>query len=388
MWSARLFVNRVLPIILLTNLALVVLVITYRTVGRGPTSSPVHGSEAAVATAAFDDLRGGLTGPGNPSVEVREQEPNAGPTSSVSEQCEKQTPGCLPPTFESTALRVAGATAAGETGVQLPPTLCEDVPSSDEACAPGNITTQSMAGDAKAPAATGCPALDRNTGGIACDAGPLAPQGEAPDVRDPAPGNAPVSNARSSDRLSGLGSPPRNAGSTRVTPAQRANPTPGSLNPPAPGFTENLMPSPTATPALATATAVPASGTSEPPAPTPTSDSPTATAVPASGTSEPPAPTPTSDSPSATAVPASGTPDPLVPTATPNLATPTATAIALTGSISPPVTGTGGLVVGGNVGIPNPAQTPELGSLALFGTGAAGLAGYMLVRLRNKRPHL
>lgn len=36
---------------------------------------------------------------------------------------------------------------------------------------------------------------------------------------------------------------------------------------------------------------------------------------------------------------------------------------------------------GGNVW----AQTPELGSLALFGTGAAGMAGYALTRLRARR---
>jgi hypothetical protein len=31
------------------------------------------------------------------------------------------------------------------------------------------------------------------------------------------------------------------------------------------------------------------------------------------------------------------------------------------------------------------AQTPELGSLALFGSGAAGMAGYVLTRLRARR---
>jgi hypothetical protein len=34
---------------------------------------------------------------------------------------------------------------------------------------------------------------------------------------------------------------------------------------------------------------------------------------------------------------------------------------------------------------PSPAQTPELGSLALFGTGAASIAGYVLVRVRAGR---
>jgi hypothetical protein len=30
-------------------------------------------------------------------------------------------------------------------------------------------------------------------------------------------------------------------------------------------------------------------------------------------------------------------------------------------------------------------ETPELGSLALFGTGAAGMAGYVLTRARGRR---
>jgi hypothetical protein len=33
----------------------------------------------------------------------------------------------------------------------------------------------------------------------------------------------------------------------------------------------------------------------------------------------------------------------------------------------------------------DPAETPELGSLALFGSGAAGMAGYALNRLRSRR---
>ncbi len=42
---------------------------------------------------------------------------------------------------------------------------------------------------------------------------------------------------------------------------------------------------------------------------------------------------------------------------------------------------------GGGGGTPpvDPAATPELGSLALFGTGAAGFAGYALTRLRAGR---
>ena len=34
---------------------------------------------------------------------------------------------------------------------------------------------------------------------------------------------------------------------------------------------------------------------------------------------------------------------------------------------------------------PSPASTPELGSLVLFGTGVAGAAGYMMLRLRARR---
>jgi len=39
----------------------------------------------------------------------------------------------------------------------------------------------------------------------------------------------------------------------------------------------------------------------------------------------------------------------------------------------------------GLVKSPNLAQTPELGSLALFGTGVAGVAGYALLRMRAGR---
>ncbi len=38
-----------------------------------------------------------------------------------------------------------------------------------------------------------------------------------------------------------------------------------------------------------------------------------------------------------------------------------------------------------SVGGTNLAATPELGSLALFGTGAAGMAGYVLMRARARR---
>ena len=40
----------------------------------------------------------------------------------------------------------------------------------------------------------------------------------------------------------------------------------------------------------------------------------------------------------------------------------------------------------GDAGMPvDPAATPELGSLVLFGSGAASLAGYTLTRLRARR---
>ena len=43
--------------------------------------------------------------------------------------------------------------------------------------------------------------------------------------------------------------------------------------------------------------------------------------------------------------------------------------------------------LGGGGGVPalDPAATPELGSLALFGSGAAGLAGYAALRIRRPR---
>jgi hypothetical protein len=71
--------------------------------------------------------------------------------------------------------------------------------------------------------------------------------------------------------------------------------------------------------------------------------------------------------------PATATP---IPTATPlPIAPPT---IVIGGGVG----GTGGVGVGGG---PNPASTPELGSLVLFGTGAAGIAGYALTRWRARR---
>jgi hypothetical protein len=68
-----------------------------------------------------------------------------------------------------------------------------------------------------------------------------------------------------------------------------------------------------------------------------------------------------------------------------NLA-PAAFTINVVSAPTPTVTtlplGGGDLGVGSGV---NPAQTPELGSLVLFGTGAAGMAGYTLIRFRSRR---
>jgi hypothetical protein len=47
----------------------------------------------------------------------------------------------------------------------------------------------------------------------------------------------------------------------------------------------------------------------------------------------------------------------------------------------------GGPPRGGQTGAhPKPADTPELGSLVLFGSGAAALGGYALARARRRRP--
>ena len=40
---------------------------------------------------------------------------------------------------------------------------------------------------------------------------------------------------------------------------------------------------------------------------------------------------------------------------------------------------------GNAFGVPSPAETPALSSLVLFGTGAAGAAGYALMRIRAGR---
>jgi hypothetical protein len=50
------------------------------------------------------------------------------------------------------------------------------------------------------------------------------------------------------------------------------------------------------------------------------------------------------------------------------------------GTSTPPGGGTGG------GGTPPPGATPELDSLALFGTGMFGLAGYAITRMRASRP--
>jgi len=47
--------------------------------------------------------------------------------------------------------------------------------------------------------------------------------------------------------------------------------------------------------------------------------------------------------------------------------------------------GNGGNGNGGNISPPSLAATPELDSLALFATGAAGIAGYGLMRIRAGR---
>src|SRR5439155_3350626 len=147
--------------------------------------------------------------------------------------------------------------------------------------------------DDGAPGSIGCPIVDGNAGGTACNAVAVAAQGEAPDAKDPAPPLSPVRSAVSSDRQSRLGLAPPNPGSTNVAPVQRANPRPGSFSPPTAGFTGDLVPSPTATLDLPTATAVPAALTPEAPVPTATLDLPTATVVRAAVTPEPPVPTAT-----------------------------------------------------------------------------------------------
>ena len=110
-------------------------------------------------------------------------------------------------------------------------------------------------------------------------------------------------------------------GSTTITLSQTSNTTQGSFNLAPASFRVEVGPAPTSTPVPPTATPVPPTATAEPP---------TATPVPL-----------------------------------------------------PAIGGGGGGVIGGGGGTPN--QTPELGSLALFGSGAAGMAGYALLRFRNRR---
>jgi hypothetical protein len=98
---------------------------------------------------------------------------------------------------------------------------------------------------------------------------------------------------------------------------------------------------------------------------------------------------PTPANPNHTAIPttapelrASDRPTPISddPTATPTAAaTPTSTPTLQ------PITVSGGVGGGGGTGlIIRPAQTPELGSLLLFGSGAAGTVAYALARLRRR----
>jgi hypothetical protein len=157
------------------------------------------------------------------------------------------------------------------------------------------------------------------------------------------------------------------AGTAQITFQEIANTTAGSFNLETGAFTVIVARPPTAE-RIATATATP------PPTATPTSlPTATATAVPSAAVVQ--------DVPLVT----SRTPD--APTATATLqvatATPTRTPSALGGGGVGSLGGGGGSFGGG---IPaNPAQTPELGSLLLFGSGAAGMAAYGLARLRSRR---
>ena len=107
----------------------------------------------------------------------------------------------------------------------------------------------------------------------------------------------------------------------------------------------------------------------------------------------PPSPTATIVPTVARAVASTSTPTAL-PTLTPTeLPSSTSTPVPTTGLTGGSTGGSGGVGpvggLGGGLGsIPpgvNPAQTPELGSLVLFGAGAAGMAGYVTARWRGRK---
>ncbi len=158
-------------------------------------------------------------------------------------------------------------------------------------------------------------------------------------------------------------------GSTRISFRELSNTTQGSFNLETGAFTVVVARPRTPTPvppAPPTPTRVVASDAQLPP----TSQPPTVTAP-----SQPQLATPTQTTEQQLATATS--------TATPEPATATPTRLVV------PIGGGGALGGGGPLGNGqgvNPAQTPELGSLLLFGSGAAGITGYAWARLRRRRP--
>ena len=150
------------------------------------------------------------------------------------------------------------------------------------------------------------------------------------------------------------------AGTAQITFQEIANSTAGSFNLGTGAFTVIVARPPTAT-RIPTSTATPP----------PTA---TATAVPSAAVVQdvPLVASPTAHAATATLE------------APPATATATRTPLPLGGGVGS-LGGGGGSFGGGNP--PNPAQTPELGSLLLFGSGAAGMAAYGLARLRSRRQH-
>ena len=137
-------------------------------------------------------------------------------------------------------------------------------------------------------------------------------------------------------------------GSTRITFQQLSNTTQGSFNLETGAFTVNVSRPRTAAP------------------------SPTATGVPTVAVaSDPLLAIATVEPPSSTSTPERAT------------ATPTGSTVVIGGGGGGTTSGTGG--TNGFGPAPSPAQTPELGSLVLFGAGAAGMAGYVVARLRSRR---